>query len=77
MLPAYLASKGPGQELTEMYSAEDRRERLVLFFIPTLIVVLGCGFSLVPPAALVFLTAWVCLSFPLAVVFGHCALSED
>jgi hypothetical protein len=66
-----------GQELTEMSPAEDHRERLVLFFIPTLIVILGCGVSLVPPAALAFLTAWVCLSFPLAVLFGHCALSED
>lgn len=64
-----------------MFAAEDHRERLVLFFLPTLIFVLGCGASLMPPAALAetlaFLTAWICLSVPLAVLVGHCSLSED
>jgi hypothetical protein len=64
-----------------MSPAEDRRERLMLLFLPALILLLGCGASLVPQAALeetvVFLTAWISLSIPLAVLFGHCALSED
>ncbi len=64
-----------------MSRAEDRRERLLLSFLPSLIVLLGCGASLVPHAALAqvlgFVTAWTCLSIPLAVLVGHCALSED
>jgi hypothetical protein len=63
-----------------MSPAEDRRDRLV-FYIPALIVVLGCGVSLLPHAALadalIGLTAWTGLSIPLAMLIGHCALSED
>jgi hypothetical protein len=61
----------------EMSPAEDRRERLMLFFIPALIVLLGCGMSLMPPVAIVFLTAWTCLSFPLAMLVGRCVLNDD
>jgi hypothetical protein len=74
-------SLGPDQELTKMSPAEDRRERLALFVIPALIVVLGCSVSLLPPAALaellICLTAWTGLSIPLAMLIGHCVLSED
>ncbi|HVC62562.1 MAG TPA: hypothetical protein VND19_19630 [Acetobacteraceae bacterium] len=64
-----------------MHPAEERRERLILFCVPVLIVLLGCGVSLLPRAVIAdvldFATAWACLSIPLAVLFGHCALSED
>jgi hypothetical protein len=64
-----------------MTSAEDRRERLILICVPALVVLLGCGASLLPPAALAeglaCLTVWTCLSIPLAVLVGHCALGED
>ena len=64
-----------------MSPAEDRRERLILFCVPTLVAMLGCGASLLPAAALADMlhlaTAWTCLSIPLAVFVGHCALGED
>jgi len=64
-----------------MSLAENRREKLILVCVPTLVALLGCGVSLLPPAViddmLSLLTAWTCLSIPLAVLFGHCALSED
>lgn len=64
-----------------MLPAEDRRERLLLFCVPMLIVVLGCGCSLLPPAQvtglLTILTAWTGFSIPLAVLLGHCVLSEE
>lgn len=64
-----------------MSPAEGRREALVLFCVPALIVLVGCGASLLPPAALaqvlICLAAWSCLSIPLAMLFGHCALGED
>jgi hypothetical protein len=72
---------GPVQELTKMSPAEQRHERLLLFCVPMLIVLLGCGASLLPPAtltaALACLTVWAGLSVPLAVLVGHCALGED
>lgn len=64
-----------------MTVADDRRERLVSVCVPALIVLLGCGLSLLPPATLAHAVScfvvWICLSFPLAVLVGHCALSED
>jgi hypothetical protein len=64
-----------------MSAAVDRREKKVALLVPVLIVLLGCGATQLPPAALgealAFLTAWSCLSLPLAVLVGHCALSED
>jgi hypothetical protein len=64
-----------------MPAAEDRRERVILFCLPALILLLGCGASLLPPAilsqVLACLTVWTCLSLPLSVLVGHCALSED
>ena len=62
-------------------SVAEEREKKVLFCVPVLIVVLGCGASLLPPAmladVLTFLTVWGCLSIPLSVLIGHCALGED
>ena len=58
-----------------MSPAEQRQERLLLFCVPTLIVLLGCAASRLPPATLVMaltcLTVWTCLSVPLAVLVGH------
>jgi len=64
-----------------MSPAEDRQDRLLLVGVPALVALLGCGISLLPPAALAdlldCLTAWTCVSIPLAVLVGHCALGED
>ena len=64
-----------------MSAAMDRRERVILLCVPVLIVLTGCGASLLSPATLAQvlagLTVWTCLSFPLAVLVGHCALGED
>jgi hypothetical protein len=64
-----------------MSAAGDRQQRTILICVPALIVLLGCAASLLPPAALAealaWVTAWTCLSFPLAVLVGHCALGED
>jgi hypothetical protein len=54
---------------------------MISFCVPALIILTGCGASLLPPATLAQiltgLTAWTCLSLPLAVLVGHCALGED
>jgi hypothetical protein len=64
-----------------MSQAEDDRESLTLALLPELILLLGCGASLMPPDALIttltFLAGWILLSVPLAVLFGHCVLSEE
>ncbi len=64
-----------------MSSAEDREQRVILFFVPVMVLLLGCGASLLPPATLsqvlACLTVWTCLSIPLAVLVGHCALGEE
>ena len=64
-----------------MFPAEVRREKVFLFCISALILLLGCGMSLLPSSAVAevlrLLTAWTCLSIPLAVLVGHCALGED
>ena len=57
------------------------RERLISISQPTLIVLLGCGLSVAQPMAvaqaLAAVTVWTCVAVPVAVLFGHCALSED
>jgi hypothetical protein len=60
-----------------MSPADHRRERGVLFAVPALIVLLGCGWRLVPFDVVVWLIAWTFLSLPLAILIGHCALTED
>jgi hypothetical protein len=64
-----------------MLPAGGRRDAAILFCIPALIVVLGCGASLLPPATvsmvLDVLMAWTCLSVPLAVLVGHCILTGE
>ena len=64
-----------------MFPAGGRRDALILFSIPTLIAALGCAARLLPPTAVAVLvqvlTDWTCLSVPLSVLVGHCALSED
>jgi hypothetical protein len=64
-----------------MSTSYDRQERAFWCCVPVLVLLLGCGASLLSPAALAdvlaVLTAWTCLSFPLAVLVGHCALGEE
>ncbi|HTW70480.1 MAG TPA: hypothetical protein VME47_11370 [Acetobacteraceae bacterium] len=61
--------------------AEDRLERMLLICLPVMIVLLGCGASLVRPHLVMdvldVITAWTGTSIPLAVLIGHCALNED
>lgn len=64
-----------------MLAADGRRDALLLFCVPALIVALGCAMTLLPHAGAVrlayCLAAWSGLSFPLAVLAGYCVLSEE
>ncbi|HTZ70555.1 MAG TPA: hypothetical protein VMB71_07895 [Acetobacteraceae bacterium] len=64
-----------------MVPVEDRLEKVLLFCLPAMIVMIGCGAGMLTPHAirelLDFLTAWTFASVPLAVLVGHCALDED
>jgi hypothetical protein len=64
-----------------MSLASRRSQRLLLVCIPALIVAVGCGARLLPPAIVVhvvtYLSLWVALSLPMSILVGHCALSED
>lgn len=64
-----------------MSADEERLERVILICTPMLVVLLGCGATLLSPAmlseVLFYLTVWACLSIPLAVLVGHCVLSEE
>jgi hypothetical protein len=77
----FFGSDGPDQELPQMTAAEDSRAKLITVFLPVVVVLLGCGVRLLLretlAEALGFLAAWTVLSVPLAVLVGHCALSED
>jgi hypothetical protein len=62
----------------------DRREKMIRLSAPmliSLVVLVVSGLSRVPPVTLAhgltIITAWTCLAVPLAVLFGHCALSEN
>lgn len=43
------------------------------------VIVAACVFLLhfLPNEVLVLLTAWILISFPIGVLIGHCALSEE
>ncbi|HUB16554.1 MAG TPA: hypothetical protein VMB34_31755 [Acetobacteraceae bacterium] len=64
-----------------MLPAEDRLERLLLFCIPAVIVLLGCGAGMLRPDAVIkvldFLAAWTFASIPLAVLVGHCTMDRE
>ncbi len=64
-----------------MFYAGNCRERLILFGTPAVIILLGCGASLLPASAIIgslkILTAWTGVSIPVAVLTGHCMLSES
>lgn len=63
-----------------MSVVDDRIARLVLWLVPTAIVVVGCGLSLLPQHVLMelvtFVLVWLSLSLPIGVLAGHCILSE-
>jgi hypothetical protein len=56
-------------------------EKIVTAAVPPLLALTALGLERLPPATLAhlftILTAWGCISLPLAVVFGHCALGEE
>ena len=62
-----------------MYVADVRVARLVLWLVPTAIVVVGCGLSLLSRHVVIELVtivlAWLSLSVPIGVLAGHCILS--
>jgi hypothetical protein len=59
---------------------EDRFSRTMLMLLPAMVVVAGCGVSLLPHELVVhtvsLLTTWLYLSIPIGIAVGHCALSE-
>ena len=65
----------------QMRTVEDRLARLTLAALPTAIVLLGCGASLLPHRivveALDFLIVWLTVSLSVGVLVGHCTLSES
>jgi hypothetical protein len=60
---------------------EDRLTRTMLMLLPAMIVVAGCGVSLLPRQLIVqavsLLTTWLYLSILIGIAVGHCALSES
>ena len=60
---------------------EDRFTRTMLMLLPAMIVVAGCGVSLLPRQLIVqavsLLTTWLYLSILIGIAVGHCALSES
>ena len=63
-----------------MSVADDRIARLILWLVPTTIIVVGCGLSLLPRHVIIELVTivlvWISLSLPIGVLAGHCILSE-
>jgi len=64
-----------------MPAIDDRFARLTLVLVPTCIVILGCGASLLPHRILMELAeclmCWLSMSLLIGVVAGHCMLSES
>jgi hypothetical protein len=60
---------------------EDRFTRTMLLLLPAMIIVAGCGVSLLPRQLIVqavsLLTTWLYLSILIGIAVGHCALSES
>jgi hypothetical protein len=60
---------------------ENRFARIAVMLLPAMIVVVGCGVSLLPHEfirhAVEVLTAWLYLSVPVGIAVGNCALSEN
>ncbi len=63
-----------------MSVADDRVARLILCLIPTAIITVGCGLSLLPRHVIIELVTvvliWISLSLPIGVLAGHCMLNE-
>ncbi len=63
-----------------MLSVGDRSSRVALAMVPTIVVGLGCGASLIPHELVTrgagILAAWLSLALPVGIAFGHCALEE-
>jgi hypothetical protein len=63
-----------------MVWTEACRSRLTLIMMPTVLVTIGFGFSLLPIRLVVglcnLLMVWLTLSFPLSVLVCHCMLNE-
>jgi hypothetical protein len=58
--------------------SEDKSPGLLAILGPTVLVA-ACVWLLhmLPGEVLTFLTAWTLASFPIGVLIGHCALSEE
>jgi|HubBroStandDraft_5_1064220.scaffolds.fasta_scaffold1764373_1 hypothetical protein len=60
---------------------EDRFARTMLVLLPAMIVIAGCGVSLLPHQLIVqavsLLTSWLYLSILIGIAVGHCALGES
>jgi hypothetical protein len=44
---------------------------------PAIVAITACLLLLLPSEVQVVLTVWTLASFPIGVLFGHCALSEE
>ena len=64
-----------------MLPQDDGVSRMLLVGLPTTIVAVGIGVSLLPgsyAAGLIqALATWTCMSLPLGVLIGHCVLGEE
>jgi hypothetical protein len=60
---------------------EDRFARTMLVLLPAMIVIAGCGVSLLPRQLIVqavsLLASWLYLSILIGIAVGHCALGES
>jgi hypothetical protein len=60
-----------------MWNEDEPLEPIAIFGPPAMLVVSITVLHFLPSEVLTFLTVWVLGSFPIGVLIGHCALSEE
>ena len=64
-----------------MSAVDERLARLILWLVPTTIIVVGCVLSLLPHCIVLdlvtFMFAWLSLSLPIGVLAGNFMLNES
>jgi hypothetical protein len=60
-----------------MWSGGKLKGAISIIGPPLMAAVCAYLLHLLPSSVLIFLTAWTLVSFPIGVLIGHCALSEE
>lgn len=62
-----------------MSAVDERLARLILWLVPTTIVIVGCVLSILPHSIvlelIIVMFAWLSLSLPIGVLAGNCISS--